>query len=103
MNSIIQIKSLIASFFFGIFFFIATIYNYNLTKEMRIVKKSVFTFIFVLDIVLLYIYMIFKINNGNFHIYFLLMLLLGFIFISIFYKKSVNLCKKLINKLKLKK
>ena len=78
MNSILQLKTLIFSFFFGCIFFLLSKYNLYITKNMKIIKKYLFTFVFVIDCVLLYIYFLYKLNHGIFHIYFFIVFFLGF-------------------------
>ena len=93
MDSILQLKTLIFSFCFGILFYYLAKYNLFLIKNMKVFGKYLITFIFVIDSVLLYMYLIFKINHGFYHIYFFLMFALGFISIYFGHKKLVKLCK----------
>ena len=77
MNLKIQIISLVFSFVFGAFFGILINLNYKLIFNKNIKIRIVGTFSFVLDISLLYFFIIEKINYVILHIYFLLILLLG--------------------------
>ena len=91
MDSFLQLKTLIFSFFFGMLFYYLAKYNLFLIKNM----KYFITFILVIDSVLLYMYLLFKINHGIYHIYFFFMFALGFWLISLFNPKIVKLCKHL--------
>ena len=100
MDSFLQIKTLMFSFFFGMLFYYLAKYNLYLTKNMKIVSKYFITFIFIIDSALLYMYLLFKINHGIYHIYFFLMFALGFWIICLLNKKIVKLCKQLRKKFK---
>lgn len=80
MNARIQIICLLVSFFFGVFLFFLYKLNLAIIKNKKRFYKSLITMLFVYNIVLLYIIIIFKINNGNFHIYFFFMMILGTFF-----------------------
>lgn len=84
----IQILSLIYSFIFGII--ISYFYNlfYNLINYKVKRYKILINVLFFLNIFLIYFVLLLLINNGVIHIYFILMLFLGFIFF-------VNKTKKL--------
>ncbi len=78
MDAKTQIIVLLTSYLYGFFFFyLANLNNYIIKKQKRI-YRSIITIMFMVNIVLLYIIIIFKINNGNFHPYFFIMLTLGF-------------------------
>ncbi len=100
MDSFLQLKSLIFSFCYGILYFYIAKYNLFLIKNLNVFKKYLVTLVMVIDSVLLYVYLIFKINHGYFHIYFFLMFGLGFWFITYFNRKIVKLCKTLYRKRK---
>ncbi len=73
-----QIFCLVISFIYGIFFSMCANINYKYLFAQRISYKILFNVVFILDIVLLYVLIIYKINNGIFHIYFIIMIALGF-------------------------
>ncbi len=100
MNYKIQIISLIFSFFFGIFFYFTSLFNYKFIKKHSIFLKYLVTIVYILDIALLYILFMYKINYGVIHIYFLFMLFLGFLVGCVYSKKLRKLCKVIGNKLK---
>ena len=95
MNLIIQIKSLVFSFLFGILFkFLVDIFDKNLYK-VRIRYQIINTFIFCITNSLVYFFIIKKINNGIIHLYFILSIIFGMLF--------ENFIINLINKYKQKK
>lgn len=99
MSSLVQIISLGISFFYGIFFSLV-----NKINELMIDKKNYFikvlvTLVFIIDVVILYIYIMYKVNNGNIHPYFIALVIIGYVVMNINYKylkkciKSVKLHK----------
>ena len=100
MNSYTQLFIIIISFIYGIGFYLLAKYNQWITKNLSTFLKYIVTFIFILDVVIIYIYIIYQINSGIFHIYFLLSMLLGYIMIGYFYQNIVKLCQKIKNKKK---
>ena len=88
MSLKIQIISLIYSFFYGAIFYILV----RLNKKFLYNNKYAFIIdaLFILDNVLLYFILLRHINNGVFHIYFLCMLILGYILVYYVDKKIHN-------------
>ena len=76
----LQLHSFLFSFIFGIFFFITSYFNNKLIKNKKAIFKYIITFLYIVNIVLIYILLLYKINYGVFHIYFLMTVLVGFIF-----------------------
>lgn len=95
MDSILQLKTLFFSFLFGMFFFYVTKYNYYITQNMKVISKYLITFIFVIDGALLYLYLLFKLNHGKVHIYYLLMFSLGYFLMLIINRKLSNKLSKI--------
>jgi hypothetical protein len=91
----IQIKSLIFSFIYGIFFSFVLNLNYKYVYKSKGIYKIVINALFIIDNVLLYFLILKKINSGIIHFYFILMIILGFI---LFHTKF----KKLYSKIKFK-
>lgn len=89
MNAKTQIIVLLISYLYGFFFFYLYKLNNKIIKKTNKLYRSIITILFMYNIVLLYIIIIYKANNGNFHIYFLLMLILGF-FTSIKFTKKIS-------------
>lgn len=101
MDIDIQIISIIFSFVFGLLFSILTNINYKFLFSKNMVLKILFTAIFVLDSGLLYFLIIKRINNGVINIYFLLLIVLGFITGFVKLSKYVNIVKKSLKSVKL--
>jgi len=86
----IQIISLFVSFLFGIFLFVMVKINYKYLFSVKNNKlKVLFNFIFCLDLSLLYFLILYFLNNGTLHMYFLLLIIFGFLL-------SYNFSKKLM-------
>ena len=83
----IQIKSIIFSFLYGIFFSFVTNLNYKHIYYSKGILRIITNILFIFDNVLIYFILLRYINDGILHYYFLLSLVIGF--------ASVN---KLINK-----
>ena len=90
MNNVIQLFSFIISFLFGIVFAFLNELNSSLIKKKKLYLKIIITFLFVVDVSLLYLIVIYKLNNGIMHVYFLIFIILGYI---ISYKKIKVLSK----------
>lgn len=78
MNLKMQIISLVFSFFYGVVFSVLVNFNYELFFKKRKKYRIIFTFIFIFVMALIYFFVLNKINNGIIHIYFLLVILIGF-------------------------
>lgn len=78
MNIIIQIYTFIFSFIYGFIFFYLIDLNKHLTKNNRTIIKYLTNILFMLDMVLIYVIINYKINNGYFHFYFFITLILGY-------------------------
>jgi len=87
MNLKIQLISLFVSFLFGIFLFFMFRMNYKYLFLVSNKKKMFFNFIFCLDLSLLYFLILYYLNNGTLHLYFLLSIVLGFLLSYNFTKK----------------
>lgn len=97
MNSYIQVLSFLVSFIYGIFFYLLTRFNKYILVNKNTYIKFIVTLVFIIDIVILYIYLMYKINFGIIHPYFVSFVILGFWFMSLMY----NLCKKYVKKHKI--
>ena len=73
-----QLLTLFISFLYGIFFYYLTCLNFKLIDNIKVIIKHVITFIYVLDIAIIYIIILYKLNKGYFHIYFIGMVFVGF-------------------------
>ena len=98
MDNILQIKTFIFSFIYGFIYFYMISFNRYLIKDDRRIIKYLDIFLFTLDSVLIYVIINYKINYGYIHIYFLIVLAIGFI-IAYYTENSVKrLKKKLLKK-----
>lgn len=98
MNYKLQLASFLFSFLYGMFFYITNVFNNKLINKKKLIFKYIITVLYIINIILLYIVGIYKVNQGFFHIYFLFMVLIGYIFgylnlkkvkIMSSYKKSI--------------
>lgn len=76
----IQLKTLIFSFAYGILFSYLLKLNYKYLFDSKLVYKIIITILFVFNTCLLYFLGLRLINNGVFHVYFLLILIIGYLF-----------------------
>jgi len=79
MSLDIQIKTIVVSFLFGIYFSIFLNLNYKIIHSKKEFIKLIGTLVIIIVNVLLYFLILQKINNGVFHIYEILCILVGFI------------------------
>ena len=93
MDYKIQIISFLFSFIFGVFFYFTSVLNYKFIAKYHVIFRYLISFVYVLDIALLYTLFMFKINYGIIHIYFVLILILGFFCGAIYRKKLKKLCQ----------
>lgn len=91
----IQLLSFLSSFLFGIFFSFVSRYHYDMVSSLKKVFQYFLTFLFILDISLFYILIMYYINDGVVHLYFIAVTFIGYlvekkIFQSV--KKYVKYC-----------
>lgn len=77
MDYKIQILSLIYSFLYGVFFYYLSLLNDKILIKNKILN-IILLILFIIINSLLYITILYKINFGIFHVYFLIMLALGY-------------------------
>jgi hypothetical protein len=90
MTSNIQLISIIVSFLYGQILSYLTLFNYFLLKGINNIIKNIIMFIYVLDMAIIYAIILFKINNGCFHHYFIIMIILSYFVGLIIYKKIIS-------------
>lgn len=95
-----QLLSFFISFIYGIIFYFLTILNFKLINDLKTFLKHILTFIYVLDIIIIYIIVIYHLNNGYFHIYFLIMVFIGYL-VGFLIKNII--IEKIISKISVKK
>ncbi len=96
MSAKLQLITFVISFLYGILFYFLTILNFKLINNLKVYLKHIITFVYVIDMAIIYIIILYHLNKGYFHIYFILTVFLGFIVGAI-------LKSKLISKINVKK
>ena len=91
MILIVQIKSLIVSFLYGIILFIMLEINSKLLYSSNLFIKFICSILFVAFNTLLYFIILMYINNGYVHLYFFISVILGYLLCGFLYK---IICKK---------
>ena len=79
MRLIIQIQALVVSFVYGIVLSYIIRCQYKYMFNSILWYRIIFNIFFVFDIVLIYFYLLRIINDGAFHIYFLFLIVIGYI------------------------
>ena len=95
MNAKVQIIVLVFSYFFGLIFYFLNYLNILIIKDMKKIYRSFITILFMYNIVLIYLICLYKLNQGMFHIYFLFLLILGFM-------SGIKLLKIMLNNVKMR-
>ena len=90
MTSKIQLITFLVSFLYGILFSFLTIFNFKIISNLRRIIKHLITFIYVLDVMVIYIIILYKINHGYFHIYFIMITIIGYLCGLYFYHKYIS-------------
>ena len=100
MNSYVQVISFLVSFIYGIVFYLFARFNKGMLSNKNNLIKFLITLVFVLDMVILYIYMMYKINFGMIHPYFVIVVLIGYVVMMLLYDKCVVFIKNVFYKVK---
>ena len=93
MDYKLQLLSFVVSFIYGIVFYLGNRLNSYLIKNEKVVFKYINTFLFIIDFALLYVVLIYKVNRGIFHIYFIIVAILGYILTLSQFEKSKKYVK----------
>ena len=80
MELSIQLQALTVSFVYGILFSYLIKIQYRYLFESKLYYKILITTLFIFDNCLLYFLILRMINNAMFHIFFLLLIILGYLF-----------------------
>lgn len=102
MNSNLQLISFLVSFLFGLIFYFLTYINFKLIKDLKKIFQHLLTFIYVIDMTIIYIIIFYHLNKGYFHIYFIFTVFIGFIIGFLINKKFGSVFKNKLKKLKSK-
>ena len=86
MDEVIQLFSFFASFCLGFVFSIVTKFHFKLVDSYPKIIQYLLTFLYVIDFVLLYVILMYHINGGVIHIYFLAFVFIGFFCSEMFQK-----------------
>ena len=92
MSIKIQIYSIIISFIYGYFFSRVLDYNLNFVKRYNKIWQIIINIVFINNFAIFYVWLLYKINGGIFHYYFI-MSLVGGLLLSIRRKRKVILNK----------
>lgn len=87
MNLIVQIFSFIFSFFYGVFVYLIIYFNFRTIFRYKTLCRKFLIFIEMLIISLIYFLIIYLINDGILHTYFLLLIIFGILLVHNFIKK----------------
>lgn len=88
----IQLITFIFSFLYGIIASFLFKLNYKIVNNLKKVFNNILTIIFTLDVLIIYVILVYYLNNGYLHIYFIMTLLVG-IYVGISCLKGVKLRK----------
>ena len=100
MSPLSIILVLLISFIYGVIFLIFSLLNYKLFGKFSLIFQFLITLLFSFDLGIIYLLVIYKINYGRFHIYYLIPTILGFYIAYKFKNSAVNFCKYFKNKRK---
>jgi len=90
MTSILQLISFCVSFIYGIIFYFITLLNFKLISDLKLFWQHIITMIYVFDMIIIYIIIFFHLNKGYFHIYFIAMVIIGYLIGFIINKKLIS-------------
>lgn len=79
MNSYVQFICLIVSFVYGIFLYYGNKINVRIISNKNVLLKIFISVLYVFNISLLYVGFLYKINGGILHIYFVLLIIIGYV------------------------
>lgn len=83
MDSYIQLVCLVVSFFFGVLIYYFNKFNSILVKNKNIILKIVISLLGLNILALAYVVFLFLINGGVLHIYFIFLMILGYLFFNV--------------------
>lgn len=100
MNSYVQVLSFVVSFIYGLVFYLLSYANKIMINNKNNVIKLLITLVFVIDMVILYIYIMYKINFGMIHPYFVAVVFIGYIVMMLTFDKCILCFKNILKNLK---
>lgn len=90
MTSNMQLLSFLVSYLFGICFYFITIINFKLINTLKVYIQHIITFVYVMDMIIIYIIIFYNLNKGYFHIYFIIMVFIGYLCGYLLNKKIIS-------------
>ncbi len=93
MELSVQIQSFVASFVFGFLFSYVVNLAYKHLFAGKIIYQIIWNFILVIGSCLLYFYLMKYINQAAIHVYFIFVVVIGFVIGNIFSKKARRIKK----------
>lgn len=98
MDESLQLLSFLVSFLYGMFFFLVTVFHFKVVQKYPVIFQYFSSFLFILDVVLIYLILFYHLNDGVFHIYFIFFVFLGF-FVMHIVSKNVKFWQLLRSKI----
>ncbi|MCI8467756.1 MAG: hypothetical protein HFI08_06200 [Bacilli bacterium] len=104
MDYQLQLLSFLISFLFGLFFSFTSRVHYNFVFSLKKLWRYILTGLFILDIALFYVLLMYYFNHGIVHIYFVGVTFIGYFIekrLTLYvkkYVKSIPLIAKYLNK-----
>ena len=86
MSAGVQLFTFFVSFLYGVLFSFLTRWHFYVNLSNSIIMKYLSTVLFMIDIVLGYVIIMYHINQGIVHIYFLVFVFLGFVVETVLHK-----------------
>lgn len=86
MSASIQLFTFFVSFLYGILFSFLTRWHFHVILSNSIFMKYLSTILFMVDVVLGYVIIMYQINQGVIHIYFLMFVFFGFLLEHVLHK-----------------
>jgi len=99
MNYKIQLLSFIVSFVYGLVLGCSKTFYFTFIEKKNTVIQIIASFIYALIMAFIYIYISYKINNGVIHLYFLIVVFLGYFLMNYLFKyvkRYVNYVVKIV-------
>lgn len=102
MDASLQLFSFFVSLCFGFVFHFLANWHFQVTDTYSLFVKYLSTFMFMVDVILAYVLIMYHINDGIIHIYFLSFVFIGFFLYGILQKhvKLRNILSPLLSKFK---
>lgn len=83
MNSYVQLILIIFSLFYGFLLFKFNQFNIKVFKNKNLLIKLIGNILYINTVTLLYLFVLYRLNSGELHIYFILLLIIGYVIGSV--------------------